>query len=193
MYFDSESSAFFDGIRNYDRVGPHLLPGAQERIPDILETIESLDWSSFDPDYPNVIMDLPTWVFVYENDSLYYKIRGYNNLPDSLRKFGEKLLELGKGPHWERYDVAIPEFNPLNYTDNQLILHLKEEADIDEFQVPYKRYELILLRRLSPGMRNYWLCTFNEERITRDNLIEILKKDINVLEVQANRKARVRE
>ena len=193
MYFDSEGAAYFDGIRNYDRVGPHELPEAKMRIPDIFETIAVTQWDTSKNDYPNVVTDLPTWVFVFATDSSYHKIRGYNNLPDTLRVFGEKLLELGKGPHWKRYDVMIPEFSPGDYTDNELIIHLKDDVETETFLKPYKRYEFELVRRLSPGMRNYWLCTFNENRVTRDNLIEILKKDESVLEVQAKRKARLRD
>ena len=158
----------------------------------MFDKIESLPWESFDEEYPNVIMDLPTWVFVYATDSIYYKVRGYNNLPDSLRLFGEELLEIGKSPDWERYDEMIPEFSPDDYTDNQLIIHLKEETIHEEFLKPYKRYDLKLVRNLSPSMHNYWLSTFDETRITRDNLIDILKKDQSVVEVQANRRAKLR-
>ena len=193
MYMDDKSVSYFDGIKHYDRVGPHFNADARKHRPDIYKRIEALDWQSFESEYPNVVMDLPSWEFIYVKDQSTKKIVGYNNLPAELKTLGDDLLAWGRGPHWERHTKEIPTHQTAKeYIGNQFIVLFKEEPSIDTWIKKYKGYNLKPIRQLSPNLTKYWLFQFDETRINRENLLEKITKDSAVESAEANREAKMR-
>ncbi len=105
---------------------------------------------------------------------------------DEVHQLAIKIIKAGEWISSFAMSSQAPKPDEIKYVADEILLSLKNGATPDVILTNYKNYALKTKRNISKTA-NYWLMSFDQKTIQIDALIELLKKDNQVVAVSKNR------
>ncbi len=92
----------YHGIQNVEKLGYYTRIIPVKAYNKLIETFEAADLDQFDDDYPNQIVDFPTFKITFHSEDGEKTISGNEMLPEAVRKLVDLFSEYGDQGEWER-------------------------------------------------------------------------------------------
>jgi hypothetical protein len=164
-----------------DTSGWYFTNPDQEAIVEILELIEPLEWWRPDLGDQPEIADLPASTLVYYHPSGLREISIQSRTDHELENVFSKLSHLVSESTWSPTSIRPLEKEMPARTD--VIVQLKPGVDINEWMKKFSKFEIELVRRITPN-QNYYLVRKKPDAGAENDFIMGIKWDPDVIDAQ---------
>lgn len=141
--------------------------------------LEKMKLEAYQDEYREPVADAPSTEVIYYADNTMKKIFTNFIFPEPLQKMTDDLNQHALSENW------------LPWTDprirNEFIVLLQDGISLSGILTGYREYELMMVKRLDPANRNYWLLSAMVNPGEESILLNKLKNDPGIKEVQLNR------
>jgi hypothetical protein len=170
----------------------------KKQFKTLKKSFKKSDFFNFKDEYPSLIADLAEVRIFFKEGSKEKWVRGKEDRPAKLMELQflvEKIVEednwelisLSDGEEEEEEETEIPEYIKTEIIiepapNTRLPLWLREMEE---------KYGIRLMRKLAPD-QNFWLITYNTNKYSGEEILEILRNDRAVEKAEFNKLVRQR-
>ena len=164
---------------------------------ELLQAFSESNFGQYPTSYKSNIPDLPMVVIGYMTEDTVQLVRGKEERPSSLMQLQYRLEKIAKSKGWdlvEAYDRPAVESRQEKpkYILSELILTPGPGMNLPKWFRSYEEYGVRVLKRISPN-ENLWLITYDMGKIKPEKLLELLKADPKVRNVEFNKETSMRD
>lgn len=141
--------------------------------------LEKMKLAEYQDEYREPVADAPSTEVIYYTDKTMKKIFTNFIFPEPLQKMTDELNQQALSENW------LPWTDPRIRTE--FIVLLQEGVSLSGILTGYREYELMMVKRLDSVNRYYWLLSAMVNPGEESTLLNKLKKDPGIKEVQFNR------
>ena len=179
----------YDGERFTTMLGPHTNKLNEQQLSQLTKMVNAIDWTSHPDKIPSNISDLPPSTVINHSidpdKSIWWNTNGPKELVE-LRDLVATYLEI---PNWV---VSQQKVMPDNVMTNELLIKFNKDVDINDFINAHQEYGLMLKEQLIPKMP-IWLCTYDESKITPNEMLNKVNSSDKVEMAEFNKKVTPRQ
>lgn len=159
--------------------GIHTLKLDKSEIKSLRTRLEKMGLEKYKEEYREPVADAPSTEVLYFTDGQPKRIFTNFIFPEALQKITDELDQKVMGEGWVKWiDQRIKQ---------EYILLLKEGVSLSGILQKFSDQEMMLVRRLDPATHQYWLVSCLVMPGEEKALLERIRKDPEVKEVQENR------
>lgn len=159
--------------------GIHTLQLGKSEFKSLRTRLEKMGLEKYQDEYREPVADAPSTEVRYFIDGRPKKIFTNFIFPEPLQKITDELDQKATGEGWVKWiDQRIKQ---------EYILLLEEGASLSNILEKFGEHEMMLVRRLDPATRQYWLVSCMVMPGEEKAMMEQIRKDPEVKEVQENR------
>ncbi|HNR08536.1 MAG TPA: DUF6438 domain-containing protein [Saprospiraceae bacterium] len=168
-----------DAKQNMKISGLHTLQLNKADIASLRSKLEKMGLEKYQEEYREPVADAPSTELRYYIDGKPKRIFTNFIFPAPLQKITEELDQWAMGENWAKWiDPRIKK---------EFILLLEEGVPLSNILQKFSEQDMMPVRRLDPATRQYWLVTCLVMPGEEKSLMEQLRKDAEIREVQENR------
>jgi hypothetical protein len=183
---------------NYKIIGKYETRLDHETMLILINKFESLNFSDFNNEYNSSIADLPNITIAYNNGKEYKEVKGKENRPVDLMELQFALEKVCDNATWnmlENYDIDVIKNegkSKVEFIESEIIIEFKPNVILQRW---IKSYELQGLRIINPISKdnNIWLFTYDQNKVSAQQIIILLKNDADVANAEYNKKINSRD
>jgi hypothetical protein len=194
--------AVYEGLVNVEKFGLYAKKLSKADFMELTNTFESADFFSFKDEYPNADTNFPTIAMTYCNKKSSKSIKGSIDRPKKILELQRVLEKLAGSDGWTLVKAYEPKItraadeeraeNRDPIIDSQIIIEPGPNVFLAQWLKKYDQYDIQLIKKMSEEF-NYWLITFNKQKISALDMMDILKKDTDLKFAEFNKKISPRE
>lgn len=202
FYIDKKGYAFFEGVANTEKLGKFYKKLDDSIYQAVYREFSRSQFDTLQAIYPSEIADFPSITVGFRSAKLLKKVTYKESRPAVLRKLqlqlesvansrsGWQATEKLKAPVVEKQEVP----NQVQEIEDksQIIIEPVEGLMLPRWFKKYEKYELSLVRKLAPNL-NYWLIIWNKEKISENDMLQLLQQDRDIKKAEFNKKIVPRE
>lgn len=188
----------YEGLMNVEKYGLFARKITKQELTMLKSLFDQEKFYSFNDNYPIQMSDLPKIILTYNKEKESKTITGSIDRPQgllSLQKSLEKLIKSDEFKLLKQYqpqttqeaDAEKPVKSEEVYIDNQIIIELNTNVFMAQWLRKYTQYDVQLMKQLSPDL-NYWVITFNKQKIMPDELLKLIKEDSQIKFAEFNKR-----
>ena len=194
--------AVYEGITNVERFGLFYKKLTKEQLKDLTDRYDKANFTGFKDSYYISDPDLPVITMTYRSGKIVKSVKGSIDRPQEVLDLQRHLEKFAKSDGWilvKAYDEnyshkPIEQKTPVKeeVIDDQIIVEPASSGFMAQWLKKYPEYDIQLIKKISPNL-NYWLISFNKQKISPKEMLSILKKDIDLKHVEFNKKVMPRD
>lgn len=184
LQFYSNGRFTYQGLRNVDPLGQlekQLDPAELDRLNRLLKAVNL--WQ-YPENIQSQVADAPGSTMTVYDDAKSHSVSGSIDRPKPILDLETLIKDLAEAHGLSVRKGVDP--NALADSAPEIIISLKESANAGNWVAAYSKQKLTLIRRLSA--ENTWLAKY-DPALNLDDILRLLKKSEDVLDVQENQKS----
>jgi hypothetical protein len=188
LSIDANGLATLDRKRFFKEVGVYQTQLDNQMMIKVISTIDQVDFLSLPEKLESEIPDLPATTFVHHKDGKAKSVWAKENMPEALRILKNDLELIIRDGDWtvvQLHEQKAEDIDDMEIVYNELIIKMNQGIPLNRWQKKYSDYGLRLLTRLDKDL-NVWLYGYNKDSIEPAAMIELLKEDAAVDNVEFN-------
>lgn len=192
----------YEGIKNVEKYGLYARKISKQELEALKKAYDAADFFSFKDQYPTQIADLPLITMMYKKEKESKTIIGSIDRPQALLDLQKLMENLVKGEGWtliKAYETQttqeVVEDRKVvqnEIIDSQILIEPNSNVFLAEWIKKYGNYNVQLIKRVSDDL-NYWLITYNKQKISPADMMEMLKLDSDLKFVEFNKRIQPRD
>ena len=192
----------YEGIMNVEKYGLYARKISKKELEGLKAAFDQDNFFGFDDIYPVHMTDLPTITMAYNKENATKVVTGSLDRPKKLLELQMKMETLIKSPDFKLVKAyqskSTNEDEPEkskettnNTIDSQIIIELNSNVFMAQWLRKYSQYDVQLYNRVAPDL-NYWVVTFNKQKIAPEDLLKLIIADTQVKFAEFNKKTSTR-
>lgn len=194
--------AVYEGIMNVEKFGLYSKKLSKEEYKQLVDEFDKAGFFTFQDFYIYDEDNLPLITMQYRKKDVVKLVKGSVDRPQEVLDLQYKLEKLYKTEGWKLVKAYEPKYNyqpeQRHSIDgdqmilSQIIIEPGKDTHLAHWLKKYTDYDVQLVKKLSPDM-NYWLITYNADKVSPNQIMDILKKDRELNFVEFNKRVSPRE
>jgi hypothetical protein len=192
----------FEGLINVDKYGVYSKQLSKQEFSDLKTSYDNAGFMNMKDQYSIDIVDMPLITMSYNSNKVMKTILGRSERPDALIKLQLTLEKLSKSDGW-KLEKAYEEQSTNDVTnrnlevkddiiENQVIIEPSPNIPLAQWFKKYEDYDVQLIKKVAPNL-NYWLITYDINKIEPASFIKLLKDDSEIKHAEFNKVISKRE
>lgn len=188
----------FEGIANVEKYGIYARKITKQELQNIKMNFDKENFYGFDDNYPIAMSDLPTITMTYNKENMTKTVQGSINRPQQILNLQKNLEKLIKSNEFKQIKAYLPQTTQETESekpastedviiDSQIIVELNNNVFMAQWLRKYSQYDMQLVKQVSPDL-NYWVITYNKQKIVPDDMMKIIKEDSQVKLAEFNKR-----
>lgn len=184
--------ATYEGERFTEKEGMHTKTLTTDQLDKLQAECQRANLWQYPDAFRSQHPDLPTVTIVYyeEDNNNFKSILGKEGRPEAVMAIEAMLDKIADSGGWISKNKTPAGGNGSENTTsekkNEIIVQLMEGVDGAVWARQYNKYNLQVIKRLSPRSF-YWLVTFDDKKIAPQAMLEAIQKDDYVVAAEFNR------
>ena len=199
LYIYPNRWAVYEGFKNVEKYGLYAKKLPKAELEAIKTEFDQSDFFAFKDVYDIPSPDLPVITLIYNKQKDRKKtVKGSLDRPRKLLELQLLLEKMAKSEDMmkvEGYETpksseTVEEewvVDPDYKIKSEIILETQPGVFMAQWLKKYAEHDINLVSRLSEEL-NLWLITFNTQKITPEEMLDILQKDTSVKAAEFNKK-----
>lgn len=190
--------AVYEGQKYTEKEGMHTKTLTVDQIDKLQAECQRANLWQYPDAFRSKQPDLPTVTIIYyEQDNNNYKtVVGKEGRPEAIMNIEAMLDKIAESGGWvvkgNSPGGANGKTDAAAVKQNEIIVQLMEGVDGAVWARQYGKYNLQVIKRLSPRSF-YWLVTFDDKKIAPQTMLETIQKDDYVVAAEFNRSVELRK
>lgn len=185
LSFLHNTELLYEGIRNMEQMGVVKTGITKEEYDKLVLMLAKANLRQYPEVIESKVADAPGATITIYDEKGSHPVSGSIDRPKPILELEAFMKTLAEG-HGLHVKHGIDPNAPVA-SDREVIVKLKDKVNAGNWIAQYKDYKIKLVRRVSA--ENLWVVAYNPAQMTEEAIIALLKKNIDVLEVQSNKKA----
>jgi hypothetical protein len=185
LTFLHNTELVYEGMRNMEQMGVVKTGITKEEYDKLVLLMAKANLRQYPEQIKSGVADAPGSTITIYDEKGSHPVSGSIDRPKPILELEEYMKTLAEG-HGLHVKHGVDPNAPVE-SDQQVIVKLKDNVNAGNWIAKYEDYKFKLVRRVSA--ENMWVVSYNPAQTSEEAIIKLLKKNSDVLDVQANKKA----
>lgn len=183
----------FEGERFTDKEGTWQKLLSRAAFSELMADFEQAQFEDYPAAFPTTVADLSTLKLSYtrKNPTKTYITSWKIDAPKKLESLASKLRTIAESPGYKMYSESIqPRQDIFGNIDQkateELIIQLEHGVDPSAWVIKYKSLNLQYKSKVTPN-GNYYLFNADPNKMDIESMLDLVRRDENVLGAQTNK------